>query len=275
MKNIKTLVQDIYGLFDPKTHIIPKEEDLETFAINIKNKLREKLAEVNRPPALRMSNLGTRCNRQLWYKINTPGRGESLRPSTYIKFLFGDLIEELLLFLARTSGHAVQDEQKEVSINSIKGRCDAVIDGVLVDVKSASPRAFTKFEEGLNKDRDDFGYLTQLGLYKHTLEKDRAAFIAFDKVSGEIVLDEHKEDLEQTDYKSLVEFKKEVIALPEPPLRFYTDVEEGKSGNRKLGVACSYCEFKKTCWPGLRTFLYYNGPVYLTHVERTPNVPEA
>jgi hypothetical protein len=48
----------------------------------------------------------------------------------------------------------------------------------------------------------------------------------------------------------------------------------------KLGINCSYCPFKEDCWKdanggmGLRKFIYYNGPVWLTHVEREPKVEE-
>ena len=56
--------------------------------------------------------------------------------------------------------------------------------------------------------------------------------------------------------------------------RHYKDQEFDKSGNRKLCMNCSYCSFKKTCWPNLRTFIYSHGPVFLTHVERPPKVEE-
>jgi hypothetical protein len=42
----------------------------------------------------------------------------------------------------------------------------------------------------------------------------------------------------------------------------------------KLGTGCSYCAFKKHCWPGLRGFAYSGGPRYLTNVVKTPDVPE-
>jgi len=57
-------------------------------------------------------------------------------------------------------------------------------------------------------------------------------------------------------------------------------VPEGKSGNMKLGVNCSYCPHKVTCWDdanngdGLRLFLYSNGPMWLTEVQKEPKVQE-
>jgi hypothetical protein len=77
--------------------------------------------------------------------------------------------------------------------------------------------------------------------------------------------------------------KKEVVKQDSPPDRpkwpkYYRgelqeeaeDWAEGQSGNRKLSTNCSYCDYKKECWPGLRTFIYSKGPVYLTKVEREP-----
>ncbi len=276
MAELKTIVKDIYSLFDPKTTSVPKQEDLDIFGENIKKKVIEKLQEVTKSPTLRMSNLGTPCARQLWYQINRPGTGEGLRPWTYIKFLFGDIIEELLLLLAKTSGHVVKDEQRVLDVGGVKGRCDGTIDDVLVDVKSASSRGFDKFERGLRKDDDSFGYLTQLGLYNHASgdSKRPAAFLALDKQNGTIALDVHT-DLGDIDYEALVEERKTIVAAGSPPARGFSDKAHGESGNRQLGLNCSYCSFRNTCWPGLRTFLYSRGPVFLTKVERIPDVPEA
>ena len=67
------------------------------------------------------------------------------------------------------------------------------------------------------------------------------------------------------------------LADPDTPIpeRCYPDIPDGKSGNMKLSVPCSYCSFKEHCWPELRTFIYSNGPRYLTKVVRTPDVYEA
>jgi hypothetical protein len=57
-----------------------------------------------------------------------------------------------------------------------------------------------------------------------------------------------------------------------PPRR---DLEPyGKSGNMKLDTYCSYCAYKKECWPGLRGFLYSKKVIWLAHVEEEPKVPE-
>jgi hypothetical protein len=55
-----------------------------------------------------------------------------------------------------------------------------------------------------------------------------------------------------------------------PPDVCYETVPDGKSGNQKLAVGCSYCVYKKQCWPSVRGFLYSTGPRYLTEVIHEP-----
>src|SRR5690606_2827659 len=156
---------------------------------------------------------------------------------------------------------------------------DAVIDGMLVDVKSASTYSFNKFKNHELEENDPFGYIDQLQSYLHTAQddpivtiKDRAGFLVIDKTLGHICLDIHKK--KDFPIEKLYEYKKEMVSREEPPARRYDPEPEGKSGNLKLGLQCSYCDFKRTCFPTLRTFLYSNKPVHLVHVEREPKVPE-
>ena len=86
---------------------------------------------------LRMSNIG-RDDRYLWNVVNNPDVQEEMTPNTYVKFMYGHLIEEMLLFLTRLSGHEVTDEQKQCEVGGITGSMDCKIDGVVTDVKSVS-----------------------------------------------------------------------------------------------------------------------------------------
>lgn len=274
-KTIDTLVNDIYGLFDPKHTHAPDEEHLERVGEEFKNLLRRRLAE--REPMdnpLRFSNLGKK-DRQLWYEAHPDGKEEELNAKTLFLFLYGDVIELLVLFLALESGHDVRGYQEEVEIDGVKGHIDAIIDGVLVDVKSASPYSFQKFKKQDLGD-DPFGYVQQLSGYAQVLTPgESAAWVAFDKVSGDMCLSPLSATI-INDYPPAdrITHLKEVIAEEAPPERCYEDEEDGKSGNRKLGTGCSYCKHKWRCWPGLRGFAYAGKPRYLTVVAKTPDVPE-
>lgn len=270
MKKINTLISDIQSrLLSGK----PFDADtVETFSVNLAKKLANRLSEERGKPSLRLSNLGTPCDRKLWYSINKPDFAEPLPASTRLKFLFGDILEEVVLFLARAAGHTVEKEQDSVEVHGVRGHIDGVIDDELVDVKSASSYSFRKFKDhGLVND-DPFGYLVQLGTYSRGLGKSRAHFLAVDKTLGHITLDTH--EFPDKDYSVIVAQKRAMLATATPPPRAYADEPDGKSGNRKLGLACSYCPFKLVCWPGVRAFKYARGPAFLTRVVRQPDVPE-
>lgn len=278
-KSIESLVPDIYTLVDKGTKI--DEEGLHKAVHSLAAILRYRLGEDREKSrsTLRMSNIGSECDRKLWYQVNTPDAAEPLPPNVRIKFLYGDLIEWLILYLAELAGHKVEGEQDELDIGGIKGHRDAIIDGVLVDVKSANSRSFDKFKYHKLEQDDPFNYLYQLSLYlegsKHDENlkiKKEGAFLAVDKEMGHIVLDKYKKlDI---DYDKFIAEKKAKVAQSDPPRRRYFPVPHNKSGNLQLDTECRYCPYKQTCWPELRTYLYANGPVYLTKVIVEPNVPE-
>lgn len=279
-KSIETLVNDIYDLFE-NSHTF-SEESIQEFANSLANTITTRINSERGRPTLRLSNLGTPCERKLWYSINTPELGEPLPPEARIKFLFGDILEELLIFLTREAGHTVEGTQDELVINGVVGHRDGVVDGRLVDFKSASSFSFKTFEnnELESPGKDAFGYLDQLNGYLHASkddplvkEHDVASFLVIDKQLGKITLDTYMAN--DKDYDRLAEEKREVINQPLPPQRGFTDIPDGKSGNMKLGTNCSYCEFKHTCWPNLQVYAYSTGPRFLTQVEKEPRVEKA
>lgn len=276
-KTIDTLVDDIYALFDSTTDF--NRDNVIQFGQRLANTIHNRFCEAKTAGTLRLSNIGTECTRKLWYSINRPETAEQLSKQTRFKFLFGDILEELLLFLAEEAGHSVEGRQTPLTINGVKGHRDAIIDGRLVDVKSASTLSYRKFESNSLRGNDPFNYLDQLGSYLSASssdplleEKDVASFLVVDKTLGNICLDTYPKS--DVDYHKKVDDLREMLAKSEPPPQRYLPVPDGKSGNMKLSTQCSYCPFKHECFTNLRTFLYSSGPVFLTHVERQPKVTE-
>lgn len=294
-KSIYTLVPDIHKLLGRVAQGGSAgftEQELAELGAEIANAVSKQLnrgTKVRKPRTLYMSEVGQPCSRKLWYKYNRDLHGdipqEPLHPNAVLKFLYGDIIESVVLALAKKAGHAVEDEQKAHSFEmdgwEVRGRQDARIDGHLVDVKSASSFAMGKFKEGLSPEKDSFGYLGQLSLYLEDGDT-KASFLAVDKQTGGIVLDTH--DLGDT-----LKIREEVVApkvialegLTPPEIQpEFQPVPEGKSGNTKLCTNCSYCDFKHTCWEGanggagLRGFLYSTGPRWFTNVAVEPRVME-
>lgn len=277
-KKIDTIVEDIEELLVNGKTDIP-DEDIIDFGMKLAGIMAERLGDRERRGTLRMSNIGKPCTRQLYYEVNNTDEKEEFRPEVYMKFLYGDLIEELVLFLAKQAGHTVEGQQDEQEIAGVLGHRDVVLDGTVADVKSASPFSFKKFAEGRLAEDDAFGYIDQLQSYIYTgqddpivTDKDRGAFLVLDKVSGKLCLDIHER--EEYDIEAAYEYKKDLVASDEPPARGFDPLPDGKSGNMKLGLNCSYCDFKNKCHPELRTFLYSNGPRFLTETVKEPKVPE-
>src|SRR6185369_6568983 len=156
-------------------------------------------------------------------------------------------------------------------------------DGVPTDCKSASSFSFEKFKSGAFLFDDPFGYIKQLSGYAWKVDKtDRAGFLVADKVHGDITYAEIDEyTIRGNPPKERIEQLRKVVNSSEAPPRCYDDRPDGKSGNRRLDVGCSYCPFKEDCWKdanggkGLRKFIYAKGPVWLTEVRRAPLVAES
>lgn len=278
VKTIDTLVEDIHALFDGG-NIEFNDETFKRFGLNLEDLMKIRFTEERKGGFLRLSNIG-KPDRQLWYEINEPAGGEKFTPQTYIKFMYGDMQEQLLILLAKLAGHKVTMEQADVEVDGVPGHIDCLIDGYLVDVKSASRYAYPKFslptnDKGslLQPGNDAFGYVGQLASYTHAVTPGQDGFFfAVNKDLGHIcLLRVSAKTLAEYDPKARIAYDKEMVKGPIPP-RCYTDIPDGKSGNMKLDVGCSYCSRKFECWDDLKTYYYSTGPRYLTRVVREPRV---
>jgi hypothetical protein len=283
MKSIDTLVEDIYNLFEPSITNKISEEDLEKhlkeFTKSVTNNIKIVLNEQpKKKRKLSLSSIG-KPTRQLWYDKHSNSEARPLAPSTRIKFLYGHILEDLLILLSRVAGHTVTEEQKQVEVEGIKGHQDCKIDGVLVDCKSASGFAFKKFANNRLADDDPFGYIAQISAYSEGNGVNEAYFLAIDKQHGNIALT-RVHDMEMINAKERVQYLKGALESKTIPDRCYSDIPEGVSGNRKLAIGCVFCPHKRECWSdanqgkGLRAFKYEKGPTYLTQVSKEPRVEE-
>jgi hypothetical protein len=221
---------------------------------------------------LRMSSIGKK-DRRLWFELKHPKEQALLSGPTLMKFLYGSLMEELVLFLAKEAGHDVTDMQKKVSISGVDGHMDCKIDNEIVDVKTASDFSFKKFKDGTLFDKDSFGYLGQLSGYMEAEGAERAHFLVMNKVTGELMLFT-VDDMDTINVEDRIEHLRNIVASDERPPLCYDPVPEGKSGNMKLATDCVYCPYKFDCFPDVRVFKYSYKPVYLTKVVKEPLVEE-
>lgn len=301
LKTIDTIVEDIYNVFLTK-HTVDKE-NLDELGENVKEVVARAIKEAGekRIPTLRMSVIG-KPDRQLYYELKSEDPNKVVEsgeidvyepnPEKYLKFLFGHIIEQLLIFLIKEAGHKVSHIQEELEIEGVLGHCDPVIDDVPMDIKSASKFQFsTKFKNGgllRGKENDPFGYIGQLSGYREKLtqkypdeiRKDIAGWLVFNKETGELCT-LIADTMDLINAEDRIKHIKGFLEKDTPPEeKCYPDQPDGNYGNRVLHRNCTYCPFKKDCWKGantgrgLRVFNYSNGPKYFTNVAKLPRVEE-
>jgi len=280
LKTIDTLIHDIYNTLETKSYgeDVHPEEICARFGSVCADILREQLDARDNRGRLRLSAIG-KPDRQLYNQYHGV-EGEPLRGPTYLKFMYGHIVEALLLSLVELSGHRVRDNQKEVQVEGVKGHIDGYIDDVLMDVKSCSSFGFKKFRNNTLHVDDPFGYVAQLRSYAHAEGQDTYGWLAMDKTTGALAwLQYHEPAPEGAPYADAITWSvpdrvKHVKKLVDGPLPSvcYEPVPDGKSGNMQLATGCRWCDYKAVCWPELQVYKYSNGLRYLTKVVKAPNV---
>lgn len=253
-QNISTLIKDIQNLFKGKTPL----EYLDEFKINLSDIVSTRFARYlkEREPKLTLSMIGKPL-RRIWYELKGY-KSEEIKPEDLFKFLYGDLLESLLIFLIRESGHSVSLFQERVELDSVTGKIDCIIDNYLIDIKSCSDNSFRKF---INRDivkSDDLGYLGQLSGYTSSLldlgyPLQGSGFLAINKSNGKLCLClfSLKEILELGKPRDKIRTIRESLKSDNPPERCYKPVllyKKDKNSPLILGRECSYCPFKYFCW---------------------------
>jgi len=209
---------------------------VEEFGEACKSALRKQFSEERRREFKpRMSNIGRPlCQLQMESK-NIKGEGQPYHVK--MRNTFGDLIEALAIFILKSSGVEVKDEQKNVKYKfnglSIEGRLDVKINSKVWDIKSASPYSFEKkfgtaggFEEVVKDDA--FGYVCQGYLYGQSEGMPFGGWIVINKSTGEWTVCETPLADEQYRIKALKTVEENLTALENkvPFKRCYTDIEE-------------------------------------------------
>jgi hypothetical protein len=272
MKTIHTLVPDIYSVISGG---IPNATSNTDVTVSY-DKWFTPRSQEREDKILYFSEVGIPCPRQLWYKYNAPEIAVKPDGNLLLKFFYGDILEELVLNVAESAGHIVEKKQERVLYEVgggwyVRGRIDAIIDGVVIDVKSVTKYSEEKFKGGLID--DPFGYYQQLNGYAAALNNDSAGFVTIQKELGHI--NYYAINVDKGLFAQQADFAVETVTSNIAEIPRLAPVPQSKtSNNKKLCTACSYCSFKSECWPEMRTFLYSNGPEFLVDVVDVPRVME-
>lgn len=111
-------------------------------------------------------------------------------------FHLGDYFESLLLTLMEAYGLRVTQKQKEIRYvtkdgHEVVGHIDAVVEGVLVDIKTMS---FFYMKEFVQRPNDDRGYITQAHLYETQVDCEAAGFVCLNKGTNQLAFVEVEKD---------------------------------------------------------------------------------
>ena len=238
-KTVNTLIDDIYDLvkFKSPDRSVDAEQIIDDFGEACKDLMRKEFTSRGNFDSrkLRMSNIG-KTDRFLWNHYNNVGPKEKMQPHTLVKFMYGHLIEEMLLLFVRLAGHTVTHEQAQATVQGISGSMDCKIDGIVTDVKSASSYGFKKFKERTLAFDDPFGYIDQIKGYARSEGETQVGWLAMDKANGHLTYLKYDLEDEQApvyevlkdDIEERIIHVKEMVKQQEPPPLCHDTVPDGK-----------------------------------------------
>lgn len=293
-KTISTLIDDVYTLLgDANKDMVIDDQRLLELASKMASHVKDEIVDPDRsnrePGVVYVTQITSNCPRRRWYEYNHQAKGiskEKINGSNRFKFLYGDLIEESVLFLAEMAGHDVQLRQERLEMvmqrgsenYKLAGRIDAVIDGVLVDVKSMESFTFDKFKKGEYDDK--WGYGNQLLSYDLMMRNDKRytpptqrMILGINKLNGKMHLDTLTPNATFSVSKAVAD------AVTPDKIRVHPQRETEKvAGCVRLSASCAYCPFKVDCYKdegGLRVYAYSDGPKFVVGTpEKAPKAPD-
>lgn len=237
------------------------EEIIERFAERCKDTMRRQFSPRDEGYTIRMSGIGKPlCQQQL---ASQGATREVPNPALKMNFTFGDLTEVLLMAVMEAAGVNIESYHDKVEYKLgdtiIKGELDVVIDGKVYDIKSTSTFGFkNKFNhengfENMAKD-DAFGYIPQGYLYGAAHGKPFGGWIALSKEKGAYAVLETPVNGDARERAAISTARTNADAIvndlpfkrcfkPEPETYY-----KKPTGDHKLCLNCSYCDFKKSCW---------------------------
>lgn len=272
MKTIDTLIEDIRSVFTESHPEVKDQEALDTCVNNIRESIEEAVTDSGkrREFVLRASNIGS-PDRKLWMQSRDPDYGLH-PPERHMTFLMGHILEHLILFLVNETGHEITDQQIEIEKYGIKGHQDCRIDGLPIDVKSASTYGFGKFARNDVINDDPWGYLYQIAFYSDKGDQ-QMGWLAVDKQYGKYCL-ALISDMQLPNVEDRIAHLREMLASDERPEEPCNPLKKHENGNIEIDNMCGLCEYRDKCFPDVRAFKYSNRVARFTHIEKEPRVVE-
>ena len=176
-----------------------------------------------------------------------------------MNMMLGDIVEAVFKGLLKGAGVKYEEPENvtlDLGDTKIAGTYDLVLDGAVDDVKSASGWSYdNKFVDYETlREGDAFGYVSQLVGYAKAAKKKIGGWWVVNKANGAfkyVSASNANEEEEMRKIKATVE-----TVNANKFARCFEPIEEtfrGKpTGNKILGVNCSFCSYKESCWDNLQ-----------------------
>ena len=147
--------------------------------------------------------------------------------------MMGDIVEAVFKGILKQAGVEYKNGEKVTlkldNGKSIDGTPDLITNDAVDDIKSASPWSYeNKFKDyNTLAEHDSFGYVSQLAGYSVATKTKPGGWWVINKANG--------------NFKYVAASNIDTDTCRKKP-----------SGNRKLGIECSFCNYKHACWPNLQ-----------------------
>ena len=230
----------------------------------------EKQLNKKRKFSIRMSGLGRPLCQQL---LDRQGMKEDMDYNALFRFLFGDLVESVMVLIMEQAEVEIVAKQKPVKLtiagHEVTGTLDLILRdemGVekVWDVKSASEWAFKFKYTGFGgydkiKEDDPFGYVMQGHLYGEATGLPFGGWIVVNKSSGELAMVEAPDWQTEDRKEYLKDAERRVKRLLDPDTKFVKPFKSEfetykvkgeviRTGNKTLPKICSMCGYRSHCW---------------------------
>lgn len=242
------------------------EDLIEQFGEDCKDSLRKQLSDRG-DFRIRMSGLGRPICQQMMEK---QGHSQDVGYNDIMRFLMGDLVEAVAVFVLKAAGVNVVDTQRscelELAGNTVKGTLDIILDDgeqKVWDIKSTSPWSYENKFSGRGgydviKEDDPFGYIMQGYLYSEAQGMPFGGWIAINKSTGEWDFVEAPQEQAKDREMYIAEAHKRVESLDkDDTFKIPFDAEDESytlkgekilTGNKLMPKTCTFCSFKEHCW---------------------------
>lgn len=203
------------------------------------------------PVGINVGELGTECDRALWYSFRRASPAEKIEGRKLRIFDTGNIEENRILADLRAIGCDVRSEQEKVRFvgGHVRGKIDAEATGVpeapfrvhLVECKSSNDKGYKELQKlGLLKGKPL--HFSQCQIYMHGRGLERCLYVCVNKNDDDIYVERIAYDVAFC-LRTLARAER-IIKSDDPPAKLHEDPRA------KMAFACGYCKHIDVCHNG-------------------------